>query len=888
MTILIPTKLHIPQVRAARVVRPRLVTRLQQGLDKRLILVSAPAGYGKTMLVGEWVANFPQTAWVSLNKNDNDPARFWAYACAALQGVCTSSGKPWPDRLTGFHLSLDETLLTELLNILDQWGQPLFLVLDDYHFIHAQAIHEGILFLLEHAPANFHLVITTRADPPLSLAKFRARSEMLEVRQADLCFTASEASDFLSHTMGLQVTPEDVIRLTERTEGWIAGLQMAALSMQNTEDISGFITALTGTHHYIFDYLLDEILERQSPEIRRFLLYTSILEQLTTPLCDALFAGETLDPSTRASTLILEELERTNLFIQPLDHERRWYRYHALFAELLRGYLQRTHAEQIPALHVRASVWFEQQGFIADAIHHALEAGEWERVVRFISTNVFALLEQNELNAVIRQLDQLTSESGPHPWLWIGRAWLAAYTGQMASVESLLNQAELAPSRGVDATEQQTLRGHIAAIRAYTAWILGNRIMAVQSARDALECLPESDLTIRCQSATVLGLSLDNLDEREQAYEMALKYAQQTRVSHVVIFAFGCQAFLLLLQGKLHEAHATCREAILIASSIQTLQPFPSLSHVYSTLSEIHREWNDLGAAVDYAREAVSLARRWEQVDALHYACTNLGEALFAVGDVEGAFNILEQAWQIARRTSAWFVEITIAQEVKWHLEQGNLEAVLQCLRQANVEITQSPSPHIGVLLTVGLGEYFLAMKQYEKALATFSSILNELESRKVIYLQIRPLVGQAIGFYHIGQKSLAIESLKKALHIAAPEGCIRSFPASDVALKTLLNQARTAGGAPDYIGKLLAWVERGDQGTSIQSKADDRLVDPLSEREIEVLRFLAQGYADKKIAATLIIARGTVHKHLKNIYEKLGVHSRTEAIARARESGLL
>lgn len=894
---LIVTKLHIPQLRPARVIRQRLRSRLQEGVGKKLVLISAPAGYGKTTLISDWVTGNPNVAWLTVDKEDNESVRFWAYVLAGLQRVLSSRGSRWPDVFTNLDHPPDEAFLTELINVLDECTEPLTLVLDDYHHIHSQVIHDGVLFLLAHAPSHFHLIIATRADPPLSLAKFRARAEITEVRQADLCFSEEEAAEFLGEVMGIPISSEDVTCITNRTEGWIAGLQMAALSLQNTEDISGFIASLTGSHHYIFDYLLEEILERQPPEVRHFLLFTSILEQMTASLCDTLLGGGPQESVLPSAETILVGLERANLFIQPLDHERHWYRYHALFADLLRGYLQRIYADRIPILQARASEWFEKQGLIPDAIQHALAAGDWEGVVRLISANVFALLEQRELNTVIRQLDHLADKKDEiAPWLRIGQAWLAAYTGQFASVKTILKEIETEIHETTDLEHEQSLRGHSAAIRAFCAWVLGERQTATYAAREALDNLPESDQMLRCQSATILGLSCDDLDEREQIHALAIEYTRGIHGSHVVIFAYGCQAFLFLLQGKLHKAYDTCKQAIQIANSSQTLQPFPSLSHVYSTLSEIHREWNNLDKAVYYAREAVSLARRWEQVDALHYAYTNLGDALFAVGHVEEAFKTLEHAKQVAHRTSKWFEEITLSQEIKWRLVKGELEIALQCLHHAKVDIACGTGSSYTTLIQLSVAEVLLAMKQYSQAMTHIAFAMEDLEKRKNVYVQIRMSVQQALGYYHLGERTLAFESLKKAILVAAPEGCIRSFQSSDETLVLLLHQIRAEGIAPDYVNKLLAFIE-GNLISNLshlilqkgsQTKTAPGLVDPLSVREMEVLTLLAQGYADKNIADKLIIARETVHKHLKNIYEKLGVHSRTEAVARSRELGLL
>jgi LuxR family maltose regulon positive regulatory protein len=624
-------------------------------------------------------------------------------------------------------------------------------------------------------------------------------------------------------------------------------------------------------------------LGRQSLEIRRFLLYTSILDQLTAPLCDALLKGDADSSPTRSSFVILEELDHSNLFIVPLDYEHRWYRYHSLFAELLRGYLQQNNAGQIPILHARASAWFEEQGLIPDAIRHSLAAGEWERVLRLIGTNVFALLEQSELNTVARQIDNQTSEKSiARPWLLIGRAWLAAYTGQLSSIEPILTIAEAEISGFDNQVDQQTLGGHIAAIRAYAAWIVGKRDFAVKAAREALERLPATDWLMRCQAATILGLSLSDLNAASQSFEQAMIYAREINVSHVTIFAHACWAFMLVEQGRFREAHTACHDAIRLAQSNSAHQPLPTLSHVYATLSLVLFEWNDLEGALRYARESVDLARRWEQADALHFAYTTMGEVLFATGDIEGAFAILHQEWQVANRTSAWFEAITISQEVRWNLAQDNLEAALQRLRVAQVNIDEPA----GMPLTSV--QVFLAQKQYTKVLERVAQILEDLEKRASGYELVRILIWQTLAYHGLRQEAQAIASLRHALTLAAPEGYVRSFIGAGAALISLLHQARAAGIEPDYVNKLLASVERRDKCQLSKAAPTTHLVEPLSEREMDVLKLLAQGYSNKKIAGTLIVAPETVHKHLNNIYGKMGVHSRTEAIVRAHELGLL
>ncbi|HSB65806.1 MAG TPA: LuxR C-terminal-related transcriptional regulator, partial [Anaerolineales bacterium] len=823
----------------------------------------------------------------------NDPERFLTYLLAAFQVIDPSIKNLLADTSK---LDSDHDIsnaLTTLINHILQNRQACCLVLDDYHVIQSQSIHQAVGFLLDHRPEPLKIVITTRADPPLPLARLRARSCMIELRLADLRFTLQEAADFLSHTMGLKVSEEDVARLTMRTEGWIAGLQIAALSMQSTEDISSFINSFTGSHHYIFDYLLEEILNKQSLEVQRFLLYTSILDQLSAPLCDSLLEGEESIAAAQPSSVMLETLEHANLFIIPLDQEHCWYRYHPLFAELLRGYLKKKEPDQVAILNERASAWYEAQGLITEAIRHSLAANDWERIIRLISANIFALLEQNELNNVTRQIANLTGETSPaRPWLLIGHAWLTAYTGQISSVEPILKQAEGEIDRLGSEQELQTLGGHIAAIRAYANWIADRRDIAAQAAQAALEWLPESERLIRCQAATMLGLTQYSLNDREKSLKLALSYAKECNVSHVTIFTHGCWTWLLFMKGRLREAHAASLEAIQLAASGSLHQPLPTLSHVYTTLSGILREWNDLEGALHYAKEAVDLARHWEQADALHFALDNLGYTLFAMGDVPGAFEVLRQTWKVATQTSTWFERITLSHEIEWYLFQDNLELALQRLRQAHVDITNPAELPVGSyqssLLHLSIVQIYLAQKEYSKALYLVNRLIDDMEKQKIVYYLVRLLIWQALAYRGLQNDSEALTSLERALTLAATEGYVRSFIQEGNPLIPLLQQARKRGIYSEYIDKLLTASGKEAEHPPIWRSASSQLVEPLSEREMDVLKLLAQGCTDKKIAEQLVIARETVHKHLKNIYGKLDVHSRMEAIVRAQELDLL
>jgi LuxR family transcriptional regulator, maltose regulon positive regulatory protein len=752
-------------------------------------------------------------------------------------------------------------------------------VLDDYHVIQNQTVHQVVSFILEHRPEALYLAIATRADPPLAISRMRGRSQLVELRLADLRFTTQEAAEFLRHTMGLQITEEDAAFMTNRTEGWIAGLQMAALSLQGVDQMPLEIQTLTNDQRYIFDYLLDEILARQAPEIKQFLLYTSILDYLTGSLCDAVLKDD--DSTDRPSSfVVLETLERSNLFITHLDADHHWYRYHALFAELLQGSLQENEPHQIPILHSHASTWYEKQGMIEKAIQHALMAGDGEQVTRLISANVFALLEQSGLNTVISQIDRLTGLEGKAlAWLWIGRAWLAAYTGQFESIDTFLQRAEASLNEGQGLAGQQSIHGNIAAIHAYTAWIAGERETAYREAQEALSLLPSTDYSMCCLAATVLGLSLPDLGQAAKAYLQAQKYARETALSHITVFASSCWAFLLVMQGRLREGYAVCEEIIRSAKTASLTQPFPTLSHVYATMSKVLCEWNDVDSAVRYGEEAVLLAGRWGQVDALHLAYTYLGEALFERGDIEGAFQILGQAWQVARRTSSWFEAISAAQEVEWYISLGHLDRAAQCLRNAD-PITES--------IPLETAHLLIAKKQFNEANQTLSELLIRYEKMEMGNAYLRGMVLQSVAQHGMGQDKQAVISLTQALKRAAPEGYVRLFIGTDAQVYPLLQQVRAAGVLPEYVDKLLAVTSQMKTKYPAGTVTNLHIVEQLSGREVEVLKLLAQGKSDKQIAECLIIARETVHKHLKNIYGKLEVHNRASAIVRARELGLL
>ncbi|UCC76197.1 MAG: hypothetical protein JSW37_11875, partial [Anaerolineales bacterium] len=690
---LLNTKLYIPPVRPDLVSRPRLIERLNANLDRKLTLVSAPAGFGKTTLLSRWVSRTDRpVAWVSLDKGDDDPTRFWAYVIAALQRVQAEIGETALPALRSRQPPLTELLLTGLINEIAAMSQSFVLILDDLHMIANQQIHDGLVFLLDNLPPQMHLVLSTRADPPWLLARMRARGDMTELRASDLRFSDKEAAAFLSDAMRLDLSPQDIDALEARTEGWIVGLQMAALSMRGRRDISAFIKAFSGTHRFILDYLVEEVLDQQSPAIQEFLLRTSILERLTGPLCDAVAEGEN-------SQMLLTQLEQANLFLVPLDEERRWYRYHGLFADLLRSRLQQTHPGQVPALHLQASEWYEENQLIPEAVSHALAAGDVKRVARLVEGNALAMVDHGELTTLLGWLAALPEEVlRSRPWLCIAHAWALAFAGRLDAVEPLLEDAQKAvpglprkePRSVPSDIEGQRIAGHVAAIRAYVAALGGDMPQAARLSGAALEHLPEDDLMTRGFAAGMLSTALrwsGDLQAATQASAEAVAAAGATGDSLAALGALTTVAALQWAQGQLHKAVATCRDVLALAdqSFRRGGQRLPAAGEAHVLMSGALRQWNDLQAALRHARQAVELYERWGWAEGLAFGYVTLAIALQAAGDVDGALDAIQKAGRAAGDISPWFAGHVAAMEARIRLALGDVAAASRWMQKSDL-----------------------------------------------------------------------------------------------------------------------------------------------------------------------------------------------------------
>jgi len=920
-TPLLTTKLYIPPLRPALVLRPRLVERLNAGLNAacKLILVSAPAGFGKTTLLSEWIYSVEtaeQTiptlfAWLSLDKGDNDPTRFWAYVVAALREVRPNIGEaaltilqaPQPTTASTSHGQAEwiETILTDLINELAEAGPvPLVLVLDDLHLIENSQIHDELVFVLEHLPSHNHLVVSSRADPPWPLARWRTRCQITELRSADLRFTPAEAAAFLS-SLELDLTLADVAALEERTEGWVAGLQMAAISMQarkqthKAADLTGFIQAFKGSHHFVLDYLIEEVLNQQPPDVHQFLLQTSILERMSAPLCDAV--TERTD-----SQAMLTRLERANLFLIPLDDQRRWYRYHHLFADLLRSRLE-MRSDESPQVHRRASEWYERNGFVAEAVSHAFAGGDIERVARLAAANALALVDHGELTTLAQWLNALPSEvARTHPWLNIARAWVLAYTGPLDRIEALLSEAESTLPPSDRNPDERRIAGHAATIRSYIAWLRSEGKCCAEHARTALEQLPQDDMA-RGLAATTLGAaltSLGNLEQAVRASEQSLAICQAAGNTHVVMLAMSNHAYTLLLQGRLHEAAAACRQVLDMNEPRSNL---PAAGSVYSILSAVLREWNDLDEAIRCARRGLELGERWGQTDTLTVNYGYLAGVLQAMGDLNGAADAIEKAKRVAQGLSPWFDALVLADKAHLHLARGEIAAASRWAQanesMLNGELVLSYCP-----VYLVLARTLIALNKLDEALRFLVRLLKMAEGAGARLYIVRILVLQAVVWQALGKRDKALTALSRAIELGEPAGMVRSFVDEGEAARVLIADLRWQIGKQErgiygesrdsllaYIDKLLGEFHKPGPVPSPPSEIrhpTSDIIEPLSERERQVLRLLGRGLSSTEIADELVISANTVRSHIKSIYGKLNVHQRTAALERAKELGLL
>lgn len=888
---LLRTKLFIPTLRSNQIARPHLSQLLNGSLDKALTLVSAPAGYGKTTLLSSWLRETRiSSAWLSLDKRDNDPVHFLQYFLTALQQIVPSVRLDLLEMLQGIQPPPFEALLSLVINESEQNKVPCVLVLDDFHVIEAQPILEMLGFLLDHMPSPLHLVLLSRTDPPLPLSRLRVRNQLLDIRLDQLRFTLDEIAVFLNDLMGLELTAPDLAAMEARTEGWIAGLQLAALSMQGCQDRHDFVSAFTGSHYYIMDYLAEEVLKLQPNAVSTFLLQTSILDRMCAPLCNAVVVENTA--GSMDSRAMLESLEQMNLFVIPLDSERRWYRYHHLFTDVLNRRLEHGYPDQLPELHGRASQWYEQNEFIPEAIQHALEAGDLDRAVRLVEQNGCFLLMSGEVDTLLGWIEAIGAHAQGSPWLAIQKAWALTLAGRLDQVDQALQGAErLVLSLG-PVSDLKTMLGTIAADRAFLSSYQGDIRQAVEFAQQALQNLPDTDplsLSMCSVANLILGEACwmrGSLGEARQIYTEAIRNSQAAGDIPMLINNNSNLADILLEQGQLHQAARIYSDTLQIA-----LRPdgrrLPSVARVYAKLSSLSYEWNDLAAAARYARQCIELCQLWGNAGLQAEACLMLSRADYAQGDLESAQNALRLAEQLisecrlSPRQTDW-LESSLAR--LW-LDQGNPERVSDFLLKSGLT-SECIQDHIEIpylreseyLLLLRL---FLARGEHAAALALSRRLLQNPEADGRMGVVIQALVLQALAFHAKKDLAQALAVLEKALSLAQPEGYRRVFLDEGKPMAKLLALVKSHQVEPGYAAELLSQL-RIDPGQA--QPVPQPLIEPLSLRELEVLKLIEAGHSNQEIAGNLFISIPTVKRHISNIYAKLGVKSRTQAVALSKE----
>ena len=651
--LLLSTKFFIPPVRPNRVIRPRLIEQINCGLDKALTLVSAPAGYGKTTLVSSWLYDIEvPSVWISLDEGDNDPFRFLQYFLSALQKVLPTLQLDLLGILQGTQPFTYEPLLNIIINETAGRATPFVLVLDDFHTIHAQPVLDIITYLLEHVPPQMHLALISRTDPPLPLSHLRARNQLVDIRANHLRFTRDEIAYFLNDVVGLNLSIEEIAAMEARTEGWIAGLQLAAISMQGIDDIHSFVTAFTGSHYYIMDYLTEEVLKRQPERVRVFLLQSSVLGHMCGPLCEAVVDPVAIE-QTNAQAM-LDELERMNLFLIPLDDKRRWYRYHHLFAEILNRRLEQLYPQSPAELHQRASHWFEQNGFIPEAIQHSLAAGNQDRTTELIEKNGVLLLIRGEVTTLLKWIEVIEPNARTHPWLYIFKAWAFALTGYLDRVNGMLRTAEELISTLEETPDVRIMKGAIAAARAHKANVQGEAHLAADFARQALEYLTDIDLvslSLRAVATSLLGDASSmsgNLEEARQAYLESAQICQAAGDVHLTIVINSNLANILVEQGSLRQAARIYSETIQMATRPDG-QKAVIVGRVYAELSQIYYEWNFLKEAAQYIDQSLSLCKQWGNMDLQAVGYVMLARLELVQRHPERALEAMQAAEQFAK-----------------------------------------------------------------------------------------------------------------------------------------------------------------------------------------------------------------------------------------------
>src|SRR5712671_1009301 len=906
--VLLATKLHLPRPRPGFVPRPRLAVALGEGLARRLTLVCAPAGSGKTVMLADWARSGGRpVAWLSLDAADNDPVRFWRHVVAALdrarpgiaERVSPLLGPPAPRTFEG--------LVTALVNELDAESSEaeVLLVLDDYHLIDAQLVHGSLEFLVEHLPPGLRLVLASRSDPPLP--RLRAGGQLAELRAADLRFIVDEAAALLREATGGELPVAAVAALAARTEGWAAGLQLAALSLRGQADPAGFAAAFGGSHRYLLDYLTEEVLERQAEERRRFLLETSVLDRLSGGLCDAV-TGRT------DSQAILQQVEQAGLFLMPLDEVRGWWRYHPLFADLLRARLRQEQPRRIPALHRNAAAWSEEHGLADDAVRHALAAGEPVWAARLIERNIDGLFLLGESTTVERWLAALPAELiSSRPRLCLAQAFQAISRGNVEAIEPLLDAAEHAlavapgvadepfePSAGRGASQLANIPAAIALGRAALAQLSGDAEGAMRFGRRTLAELGEGEWMLESITRGYLALAEwlhGELTEAERALSSAIAQAQAAGAATMAAWVCHHLGLVQRAQGRLDAAAATYQQALEITTP-PGRPALPAAGIAYVGLAEVAYQRDELNAALRDVTEGVAACRQFPYAQPLATGLATLAWIRQAGGDPSGALDAMGEAERAMPGPAVGLLNPVPAQRARLLLAQGDVAAAARWTQEHGLGPDDEPAyprePEYLVLARV-----LLAQDRPGPALALLDSMLAaaDAQNRTGSIIEIQAL--RALALAAAGQEARAVDVLAAALTLACPQGYVRVFADEGPPMGALLarlvaaqkaDQAAARGVELGCLARVLrAFGGKDDaQGAGRDAAAVPGLAGQLTARELEILVLLAAGKPNPRIAAELVVTVDTVKKHVSHLLGKLGAANRTEAVTRARQLGLI
>lgn len=889
---ILATKIYIPGLRSNHIYRSALVERVKTGVQGRLTLVSAPPGYGKTTLLSEFAiqCHLP-LVWYTLDEQDNTPQVFFHHLFLALQRVCPAFQQ------VEFPTWQSRDSFVFLISQLADFEQPLVLILDDFHALHNKTLLEDFAFFLEKLPEQLHLILASRCDPPFRLGMFRAHGQLTELRTLDLAFNDRELIDFFQRTTGVNLNIPQAAQLTHLTDGWPAGLQMASISLQKHCDVSQLLESLQGNHRFILDFLLEEVLNRQPQPIQDFLITTSILNRMNSELCEALLSEPLQNGDNLTSQVILEKLEQNNMFVIPLDDQRIWYRYHHLFADLLRIRLEQQTWEKVKNLHDRAANWFEKHNMIWEAVHHILASGNLERLERVMAQNAMAMIYNGQLTQLAEWVRSIPDEIiDQRPWLLLAKAWLLVSTGETARVEALLHNEAAWVIDDFAIENHENFHLQVAILRFYLS-VLKDDLTNIQKHLERCQTLlKDSDLLWRAFVLNVFTESLrinGHILYAEQIAHKALQTSRQTNDLSLIIDSYLNLAHVYLDRGKLHNAADTCLKAINLArdkNNVPHSAELVNLGNIYAIYSQVLWEWNELSQGLLYAQEGMHLANQWGQADSLDFTQYMLAKLLQASGDSTGATEAIQSAYLAAEKISPRYSARKARQIAMFYFAQNDLKTAQRWVDSLPAEIFDQLNT-ANLRDYVGITKIWLALQQNQRAL---EFLLKWLPLAQQKGSEIRILEGEillSVAYWQSGDRDQALRIFEEVLKHAKVEGFIRTFVIMGrLSVIELLQACYQRGIQVDYVSKILEAC-KALPGEIVISKGRTHLpesADSLSERELDVLRYLQTNLTLMDIAVELHVSVHTIRSHAKNIYAKLNVNRRGAAVELAKSLALL